>query len=129
MRYYRNAHTSAIGQSFLNVTKLCAPEKVASVQALIDDTINPDIAYQKKPLDLRNQRTYAVKVSRISRHSNKASVLINAQSRVNGLLDVARQTYKEANADAYQSLTELGGESVFVHLMVLYLMQQKKPTT
>lgn len=110
MRYYRNAHTLSIGQSFLNVIKLCAPEKVASVQALIDDTINPDIGYQKKPLDLRNQRTYAVRVSRISRRSKKASVLTNAQSRVISLLDIARQTYKEANADAYQLATELGGE-------------------
>lgn len=90
--------------------KLCAPEKVASVQALIDETINPDIGYQKKPLDLRNQRTYAVRVSRISRRSKKASVLTNAQSRVISLLDIARQTYKEANADAYQLVTELGGE-------------------
>lgn len=30
------------------------------------------------------------------------------QSGVNGLLDVARQTYKEANADAYQLVTDLG---------------------
>ena len=27
---------------------------------------------------------------------------------VNGLLDVARQTFKEANADAYQLVTDLG---------------------
>ncbi|KAI4283437.1 MAG: hypothetical protein L6R38_002159 [Xanthoria sp. 2 TBL-2021] len=31
-----------------------------------------------------------------------------ADSGVNGLLDVARQTYKEANADAYQLVTDLG---------------------
>lgn len=43
-------------------SKLCAPQKIASVEALIDDTINPDITYQSQPLDLRNQRTYAVKV-------------------------------------------------------------------
>ena len=43
-------------------SKLCAPEKIASVEALIDETINLDIAYQSQPLDLRNQRTYAVKV-------------------------------------------------------------------
>jgi len=30
---------------------------------LIDETINEDIVYQSQPLDLRNQRTYAVKVS------------------------------------------------------------------
>ena len=29
----------------------------------MDDTINQDITYQSQPLDLRNQRTYAVKVS------------------------------------------------------------------
>jgi DNA mismatch repair protein MSH4 len=55
----------------------------------VDDTLNEDVAYQKKPLDLQNQRTYAVKAG------------------VNGLLDVARQTYKEANQDAYELMTDL----------------------
>ena len=32
---------------------------------MIDATINEDITYQSQPLDLRNQRTYAVKVSRL----------------------------------------------------------------
>lgn len=32
------------------------------------------------------------------------------KSGVNGLLDVARQTYKEANADAYELVTELGSK-------------------
>lgn len=127
MRYYKNAQTSSSGQSPLKVIKLCAPEKVASVQALIDDTINPDIAYQKQPLDLRNQRTYAVKASRIWQHMKKASALTNTQSGVNGLLDVARQTYKEANADAYQLVTELGGEFI-CPFEDDGLMQQKKPT-
>ncbi|KAL9002987.1 MAG: hypothetical protein Q9188_004105 [Gyalolechia gomerana] len=72
------------------LTALCAPEGIANVQSLIDDTINEDITYQTQPLDLRNQRTYAIK------------------SGVNGFLDVARQTYKEANADAYQLVTDLG---------------------
>lgn len=58
--------TSCMCQSFLSVIKLCAPEKVASVQTLIDDAMNPDVSYQKQPLDLRNQRTYAVKVCRFS---------------------------------------------------------------
>ncbi|KAL8802097.1 MAG: hypothetical protein Q9182_004041 [Xanthomendoza sp. 2 TL-2023] len=74
----------------LNISELCAPERIADMQTLIDGTINEDITYQSQPLDLRNQRTYAVK------------------SGVNGLLDVARQTYKEANADAYQLVTDLG---------------------
>jgi hypothetical protein len=41
----------------------------------------------------------------------QASVVIAdvEQSGVNGLLDVARQTYKEAMEDAYQHVTRLGG--------------------
>lgn len=41
-------------------------------------------------MELRNQRTYAIK------------------SGVNGLLDVARQTFKEATEDAYRHVEELG---------------------
>lgn len=78
------------------------------MEALIDDTINPDIAYQSQPLDLRNQRTYAIKVTCSRIVYQISGILITQQSGVNGLLDVARQTYKEVNADAYQLVTELG---------------------
>jgi DNA mismatch repair protein MSH4 len=54
--------------------------------------INEDTTYAKQPLEIRNQRTYAVK------------------SGINGLLDVARTAYKEATEDAYQHCTELGQE-------------------
>ncbi|EUC33202.1 hypothetical protein COCCADRAFT_36960 [Bipolaris zeicola 26-R-13] len=72
-----------------NIRELCAPENVAVVQGLIDLVINEDTTYARQPLELRNQRTYAVK------------------SGVNGLLDVARITYKEATEDAFQHSTEL----------------------
>ena len=62
------------------------------VHNLINDYINEDTSYAKQPLELRNQRNYAVK------------------SGVNGLLDVARITYKEAMEDAYQHATELSGK-------------------
>lgn len=62
------------------------------VRNLIDGYINKDTAYAKQPLELRNQRNYAVK------------------SGVNGLLDVARTTYKEAMEDAYQHALELSGQ-------------------
>ncbi|OAL53212.1 hypothetical protein IQ07DRAFT_561832 [Pyrenochaeta sp. DS3sAY3a] len=75
-----------------NIRELCAPENVAPVRELIRRVINDDTIYAKQPLELRNQRTYAVK------------------SGVNGLLDVARQTYKEATEDAYQHCTELSHE-------------------
>jgi DNA mismatch repair protein MSH4 len=38
------------------------PENIEPTIQLIRDVINDDVAYQKTPLDLRNQRTYAVKV-------------------------------------------------------------------
>ncbi|RAR01227.1 DNA mismatch repair protein MutS [Stemphylium lycopersici] len=75
-----------------NIRELCAPENVAPVQELIGRLINEDTTYARQPLELRNQRTYAVK------------------SGVNGLLDVARTTYKEATEDAYQHSTELSQE-------------------
>ena len=53
----------SINPHSLTIFQLCAPEKIADFQELIDETINEDIAYQSQPLDLRNQRTYAVKVS------------------------------------------------------------------
>jgi DNA mismatch repair protein MSH4 len=66
---------------------------VAPIQDIVDKVINEDAIYAKQPLELRNQRTYAVK------------------SGVNGLLDVARTTYKESTQDAYQHCIELGGEA------------------
>lgn len=69
--------------------QLCAPENTVPIQDLIRSIINEDTTYAKQPLELRNQRTYAVK------------------SGVNGLLDVARTTYKEAMEDAYQHAAEL----------------------
>lgn len=52
--------------------------------------------------------------------------LTNIQSGVNGFLDIARRTYKETSADAYQDVTRLGGE--FIRPFRYHgLMQQKKP--
>lgn len=80
---------------------------IANVRMMIDETINPDITYSKQPLELRNQRTYAVVVSHVRMDSREEKMTFT-QAGVNGLLDVARQTYKEANADAYQSVLDLG---------------------
>ncbi|KAJ4411101.1 MutS protein msh4 [Didymella pomorum] len=86
------ALTGARSSMLNNIRELCAPENISPIQDLIDEVINEDTTYAKQPLELRNQRTYAVK------------------SGVNGLLDIARTTYKEATEDAYQHCTELGHE-------------------
>jgi DNA mismatch repair protein MSH4 len=46
----------------------CRPELINPTIQLITEVINEDVTYQKTPLDLRNQRTYAVKVSHIMRY-------------------------------------------------------------
>ncbi|KAJ5213978.1 hypothetical protein N7449_001147 [Penicillium cf. viridicatum] len=81
----------------LTIRELCAPEGHRSIEDLIDTTLNENVAYQSKPLDLRNQRIYCVKIT----HMNQVGV--------NSLLDVARQTYKEANSDATELIEKLSG--------------------
>ena len=76
---------------------------------LISEVINEDVTYQKSPLDLRNQRTYAVKVVFLVGMSSPS--LTRIQSGVSGLLDVARQTFKEATEDVHQHITDINGKS------------------
>ncbi|GKZ29735.1 mutS protein msh4 [Aspergillus brasiliensis] len=71
------------------IRELCAPAGHRAVQQLIEETLNDNVMYQTRPLDLRNQRIYCIR------------------SGVNSLLDVARQTYKEANTDAADLVAEL----------------------
>lgn len=42
----------------------CRPENIERVNVFIKEAINDDVSYQKTPIDLRNQRTYAVKVKK-----------------------------------------------------------------
>ncbi|KAI9331199.1 muts domain V-domain-containing protein [Obelidium mucronatum] len=55
---------------------------------LINDRINEDITFQKSAQGMRNQRCYAIKAG------------------WNGLLDVARQTYRESTNDVYDLVTQ-----------------------
>ncbi|MCJ1309975.1 MutS protein msh4 [Agyrium rufum] len=75
-----------------SIQSLCAPPRIAAVKGLIENTINADTKYTSKPLGLRYQRTYAAKAG------------------VNGMLDVARQTYDEANTDAANHVNALKEE-------------------
>ncbi|KAG9718799.1 hypothetical protein KCU73_g14982, partial [Aureobasidium melanogenum] len=81
----------SVNQSVMlkEIRRNCTPSNIDPIKELIDEFVNEDITYAKQPLELRNQRTYAVK------------------SGVNGLLDVARQTYKEANMDVHELVDEL----------------------
>ncbi|TPX49095.1 hypothetical protein SeLEV6574_g01688 [Synchytrium endobioticum] len=67
-------------------------DELGLLQVQIDQVINEDVALQRTPIGLRNQRCYAVKAG------------------YNGLLDVARQTYKETTNDIYDATTEYTGK-------------------
>ncbi|CAB4414135.1 unnamed protein product [Rhizophagus irregularis] len=62
--------------------------RLEALEERINDVINEDITYVKSPLALRNQRCYAVRAG------------------FNGLLDVARQTYKETVDDLNEMIDQ-----------------------
>ncbi|GJN66105.1 MutS protein msh4 [Purpureocillium lilacinum] len=76
----------------VKVRELCCPGVTGPILANIQRVIEADVRYMKSPLDLRNQRTFAVK------------------SGVNGMLDVARQTYKELTEEIHQHVDAIQGE-------------------
>ncbi|KAI3392946.1 hypothetical protein diail_4963 [Diaporthe ilicicola] len=67
----------------------CRPNTTNPILERMTEVINDDVTFVTKPLDLRNQRVYAVK------------------SGIQGLLDVARTTYKEATEDLHKHVEEL----------------------
>ncbi|KAK8138544.1 hypothetical protein PG984_001924 [Apiospora sp. TS-2023a] len=74
------------------IQEICRPELIQPVIKMIMETINEDVTFMKLPIDMWHQRTYAVK------------------SGVNGLLDVARQTYKEGTDDVHQHVEDINKE-------------------
>ena len=75
------------------IRDLCCPEVTGPILSQIRKVIEDDVTYMKSPLDLRNQRTFAVKAG------------------ISGMLDVARQTYKELTEEIHQHVDEMNGLS------------------
>lgn len=75
----------------VKIRNLCCPETTVPILLMIKKVIEADVTYMKSPLDLRNQRAFAVK------------------SGISGMLDVARQTYKELTEYIGQYSTGVGG--------------------
>ncbi|KPM34986.1 MutS 4 [Neonectria ditissima] len=73
----------------VKIRHLCRPEIRRRTLETIRKTIEADVTYMKSPLDLRNQRTFAVKAG------------------ISGMLDVARQTYKELTEEIHKHIDEL----------------------
>ncbi|KAG6354285.1 hypothetical protein INS49_004890 [Diaporthe citri] len=83
---------SARCELLVKIRDHCRPGITSPILERMAEVINEDVTYVTKPLDLRNQRVYAVK------------------SGVHGLLDVARTTYKEATEDLHKHVEELNSE-------------------
>ncbi|KAI8723059.1 hypothetical protein NCS52_00160800 [Fusarium sp. LHS14.1] len=73
----------------VRVRDLCHPELTNRGLDKIRHTIEADVTYMNSALDLWNQRTFAVK------------------GGINGMLDVARQTYKEQTEEVHKYLDRL----------------------
>lgn len=87
------ALTTAQSPLLVKIRDLCRPDVTGPILAQIRRIIEADVTYMKSPLDLRNQRTFAVKAG------------------ISGMLDVARQTYKELTEEIHQHVDEINGLS------------------
>jgi DNA mismatch repair protein MSH4 len=56
------AIVDAQSEVLVKICEVCHPQKVQPTLEMINEVINEDVKYEKAPLDLRNQRTYAIKV-------------------------------------------------------------------
>ncbi|KXH25729.1 MutS domain V [Colletotrichum salicis] len=81
---------SATSPLLTKIRDLCRPELTAAVRELVYENIHEDVHYVENALDLRNQRSFA--------------------PGINGLLDVARQAYKENTDDVHRHVEELNRE-------------------
>jgi DNA mismatch repair protein MSH4 len=63
------ALADARSELIVQIREFLRPENIDPTIQLITEVINDDVTYQKTPLDLRNQRTYAVKVVELCRTS------------------------------------------------------------
>ncbi|KAK9773932.1 putative DNA mismatch repair protein-like protein MutS [Seiridium cardinale] len=88
----RDALGSARSDLLQRIRKVCRPEVIEPIGNLISNVINEDVSYVQSPIDLRHQRTYAVKTG------------------VHGMLDVARQTYKEGVDDVHDHINKLNSD-------------------
>ncbi|KAF4983970.1 hypothetical protein FDECE_17185 [Fusarium decemcellulare] len=79
----------ATSDLLVKVRELCRPQLTSRSVHQIRQTLEDDVTYMKSALDLRNQRTFAVKAG------------------LNGMLDVSRQTFKELSEDVHKHVDEL----------------------
>lgn len=78
----------------LKIRDICHPNTTDPILSRIHQVVEADVTYMTSPLDMRNQRTYAVKAG------------------INDMLDVARQAYKELTNDIHLHVNDIQGISL-----------------
>ena len=73
----------------VKIRDLCAPDITMSALHSINRVIEADATVTSSPLHMRNQRAFAVKTG------------------ISGMLDVARQTYKELTEEVHAHMSDL----------------------
>jgi DNA mismatch repair protein MSH4 len=96
------ALTPAKSELLVKIRDLCHPQTTVPILLNIKKVIEADVTYMKSPLDLRNQRAFAVK------------------SGISGMLDVARQTYKEITEVIHQHSDNVGGMCIIITTQVFF---------
>lgn len=87
----------------VKICNICCPETTVPILLMIKEVIQADVTYMKSPLDLRNQRAFAVKPG------------------LSGMLDIARQTYRELTDYIHQYINGVGGTCSDYHKLSLGL--------
>lgn len=75
----------------LKIRDICDPDMTDPILTAICRVIEDDVTFMKSPLDMRNQRTYAVRAG------------------INDMLDVSRQTYKELTEEVHLHVSDVEG--------------------
>lgn len=82
----------ATSELLIKQRDLCRQDITFAIMREISTVIEPDVTFAKSALDIRNQRTFAVK------------------SGIDGMLDMCRQTYKEVTEDIHAHVGILNRE-------------------
>lgn len=86
------AMNPATAPLLVKIRELCSLDRIATMLQKITVVLESDVAYTKSALDLRNQRTFAVR------------------SGISGVLDVSRQAYKELTIEIHHYVEQLNGK-------------------
>ncbi|KAM3542195.1 hypothetical protein ARSEF1564_004862 [Beauveria bassiana] len=73
----------------VKIRELCSLERIGAMSQKIRTVLESDVSYTKSALDLRNQRTFAVRTG------------------ISGVLDVSRQAYKELTEEIHNYVEQL----------------------